>query len=89
MIVDNADDFELFYNRADKGTNPHPLQEYLPFSPLGAILFTTRDREAATRYAGSNVIVIEEMDDVESRELIKIKLQDNQLGEEGKGRKTR
>ena len=32
-----------------------------------------RDREAATRYAGSNVIVIQEMDDIESREPSKVK----------------
>jgi len=85
MIVDNADDFELFYNRANESTESHALHEYLPFSPLGAILFTTRDREAATRYAGSNVIVIEEMDDVESRELLKTSLQNKRLVEDEDG----
>ncbi|KAH9221738.1 hypothetical protein DL95DRAFT_421304 [Leptodontidium sp. 2 PMI_412] len=55
MIVDNADNLELFYrNDQDRGSSA--LSEWLPFSTLGAILFTTRDREAATRYAGSNVI---------------------------------
>jgi hypothetical protein len=58
MIVDNADDYEMFYNvNVDNGSGA--LSEYLPFSTLGAILFTTRDREAATRYAGSNVIDIQ------------------------------
>ena len=85
MIVDNADDFELLYNRADESTESHALHEYLPFSPLGAMLFTTRDREAATRYAGSNVIVIEEMDDVESRELLKTSLQNKRLVEDEDG----
>src|SRR5208282_3386793 len=75
MIVDNADDFELLYSRADESTESHALNEYLPFSPLGAILFTTRDREAATKYAGSNVIVIEEMNEAESRKLLEAGLQ--------------
>ena len=82
MIVDNADDFALLYNRADESIETHALHEYLPFSPLGAILFTTRDREAATRYAGSNVIAIEEMDDAESRELFKKGLQNKRLVED-------
>jgi hypothetical protein len=85
MIVDNADDFELLYNRADESTESRALHEYLPCSPLGAILFTTRDREAATRYAGSNVIVIEEMDDAESRVLLKTSLQNKRLAEDEGG----
>jgi hypothetical protein len=69
MIVDSADYFEMFY----KGNNDNKsgtLSEYLLFSTLSAILFTTRDHEAATRYAGSNVIDIDEMDDRESKELL-------------------
>jgi tetratricopeptide (TPR) repeat protein len=78
MIVDNADDFETFYNGNDnKGSGA--LSEYLPFSTLGAILFTTRDREAATRYAGSNVIDVDEMDDRESRDLLQRSLQNKEL----------
>jgi tetratricopeptide (TPR) repeat protein len=82
MIVDNADDFELLYRKADDVTESHALHEYLPFSLLGAILFTTRDREAATRYAGSNVIAIEEMNDHESRELLQNGLQNKGLFED-------
>jgi tetratricopeptide (TPR) repeat protein len=82
MIVDNADDFEILYSKADERTESHALHEYLPFSRLGAIIFTTRDREAATRYAGSNVITIEEMDDRESRELLQNGLQDKRLVED-------
>jgi hypothetical protein len=46
MVVDNADDYKMFY-RSNDGNGSHALSEYLPFSTLGAILFTTRDREAA------------------------------------------
>jgi hypothetical protein len=70
MVVDNADHFEMFYHNDNKDSGSVILSEYLPFSTLGAILFTTRDREAAIRYAGSNVINIDEMDDTESRELL-------------------
>jgi hypothetical protein len=69
MIVDNADNFEIFYCNNNKDRGSSALSEYLPFSTLGTILFTTRDREAATRYASSNVIDVDEIDDTESREL--------------------
>ena len=82
MIIDNADDFEIFYHNDNKDSGSGALSEYLPFSPLGAILFTTRDREAATRYAGSNVIDIDEMDDEESRNLLERSLQNKQLIED-------
>ena len=82
MIVDNADDFEILYSKADERTESHALHECLPFSRLGAIIFTTRDREAATRYAGSNVITIEEMDDRESRDLLQNGLQNKRLVED-------
>ncbi|RDW58733.1 hypothetical protein BP6252_13209 [Coleophoma cylindrospora] len=86
MIVDNADDFEIFYHTDNKDADvgSSPLSEYLPYSALGNILFTTRDREAATRYAGSNIVDINEMDDQESNELLqknvpnKILLQDKE-----------
>jgi tetratricopeptide (TPR) repeat protein len=84
MIVDNADDFEMFYHGSDNNGSG-VLSEYLPFSTLGAILFTTRDREAATRYASSNVIDIEEMDDRESRELLQRSLHNKQLLEDEDG----
>ncbi|KAI9744913.1 MAG: hypothetical protein M1818_001839 [Claussenomyces sp. TS43310] len=74
LIVDNADDSELIYRKLDKCSKS--LYEYLPFSPNGAILFTTRDRGAATRYAERNVIVVDGMDDVEARNLLHGSLQD-------------
>ncbi|KFY18110.1 hypothetical protein V492_00135 [Pseudogymnoascus sp. VKM F-4246] len=81
MVVDNADKYEMFYgSKYDNGSCA--LSEYLPFSTLGAILFTTRDREAATKYAGSNVIPIDQMDDSESEELLQRSLQNKQLIED-------
>jgi len=77
MIVDNADDFEMFYR--DKDSNFGGLSDFLPFSTLGAIIFTTRDRQAAIRYARSNVIDINEMDDEESRQLLQRSIQNKDL----------
>jgi hypothetical protein len=40
MIVDNADDFEMFYND-NEDNRSGALSEYLLFSTLSGILFTT------------------------------------------------
>lgn len=79
MIVDNADDFEIFYHKSNDDNGSSALSEYLPFSTLGVILFTTRDRNAARRYAGSKVIEIDKMDDKESRELLQGSVQNKQI----------
>ncbi|MDB5243365.1 MAG: purine and uridine phosphorylase [Spirosoma sp.] len=42
LVVDNADDTDLFFGRA-------VLPNSLPFSRMGSILFTTRNREAVVR----------------------------------------
>jgi len=78
MIVDNADELNLFYNSINNSTSPL-LSKYLPFNTQGAILFTTRDHRAATKYAAKQVISIKEMDDNESRELFSRGLQNKQL----------
>jgi tetratricopeptide (TPR) repeat protein len=79
LIVDNADDFEMFYHNDGEDDQSSALSEYLPFSTLGAILFTTRDREAATQFAGPNVVVVDEMDDTESRELLRRNVHEKKL----------
>jgi hypothetical protein len=70
MIIDNMDDFEIFYYNNNKNRTTGILSEYLFFSPLGIILFTTRDHEATIRYTSPNMIDINEMDDKKSRELL-------------------
>ncbi|KAH8684468.1 putative kinesin [Tricladium varicosporioides] len=79
MIIDNADDYDIFHHCGDDASVSKRLWEYLPSSELGAILFTTRDREAATSYAGSNVIDILEMSNEESRDLLFRNLQNKPL----------
>ncbi|KIM95406.1 hypothetical protein OIDMADRAFT_206491 [Oidiodendron maius Zn] len=84
MIIDSADDFEMFYNSNDTNVSGI-LSEYLPFSTLGAILFTTRDREAATRYTSSNVIEVDEMNNTDARELLRHSLQSKQPNQDEEG----
>jgi hypothetical protein len=71
----------LLYDNIDSGALL-PLSEYLPFSTLGGILFTTRDHDAATRYANSDVVEIREMSFPESKELLQKNLQNKRLLED-------
>jgi nucleoside phosphorylase len=79
IIIDNADDSDLVHEAKD--ITARPLNHYLPYSPLGGILFTTRGGNAAASYvdAGSNIIDIEEMNDSESRKLLERSLHNKQL----------
>lgn len=54
LIIDNADDSKMLYESSSDscGEIPAPLIEYLPFSRLGCIVFTTRNLEAAVKYSG-------------------------------------
>lgn len=56
LIVDNADDSKMLYESSGDscGEMAAPLIEYLPFSRLGSIVFTTRNLEAAVKYSGTN-----------------------------------
>src|SRR5271169_3417257 len=82
MIVDNADDAKMHYNRASVCSSSSALFEYFPFSLKGAILFTTQDRKAATNYVGPNVIDVEEIRSEESRALFKKALRNPHLLED-------
>ncbi|KAL4796943.1 hypothetical protein BDV19DRAFT_360121 [Aspergillus venezuelensis] len=61
MLVDNADDASNFFQRprsfsantvARDGTDSKPLARYLPRSPNGYVLVTTRDKRVGERLAG-------------------------------------
>ncbi|KAH7124782.1 P-loop containing nucleoside triphosphate hydrolase protein, partial [Dactylonectria macrodidyma] len=42
LVIDNADDMQLLFG--DSG-----ISDYLPFNPIGSILFTTRNHEVTVR----------------------------------------
>ena len=73
LIIDNADDVEMLYSRAnesDESSGSPALADYLPFSRKGSILFTTQNLEAAVKQAGVNVIIVKEMSEGDSQELL-------------------
>ncbi|KAH8684030.1 hypothetical protein BGZ61DRAFT_495730 [Ilyonectria robusta] len=86
LIVDDADDQELFFGKPGE-TNESPpassLDQYLPFSPIGSILFTTRNHEAAVDLLGStdHRVTIEEMSKTEGITLLEMGLTEKQTGD--------
>ena len=80
LIIDNADDIEMLYRRANEISSGSPaLADYLPFSRNGSILFTTRNLEAAVKQAGVDVIIVKEMSEGDSQELLETSLVDKSL----------
>jgi len=82
LIVDNADDFEMLYKRAnesDESFGSLALADYLPFSRKGSILFTTRNHEVAVNQAGIDVVTVEEMTERDSLGLLEANLIDKSL----------
>ncbi|KAK5290627.1 hypothetical protein LTR99_011028 [Exophiala xenobiotica] len=73
LIVDNVDDAELFFG-------PAALCDYLPSSPLGSILFTTRNHQAVVKLdiRLQNIITAESMSVTEALEMLQTNLKDNQ-----------
>ena len=86
LIVDNADDIDMLYNRGNKVSESGEslaLADYLPFSRKGSILFTTRNHKVAVKHAGVNVIEVKEMTENDSLQLLQASLIDPSLsGEE-------
>ena len=86
IIVDNADDSELFFpsrertealpaDRPDRSAPP--LSDFLPQSPNGSILFTSRSRDAAFRLTGSHmdIVTVDPMNQEHAMALVRKKLQ--------------
>lgn len=81
MILDNADDLELFKthvtsSQADNSSDglTRPLSAYLPQSENGSILVTTRDKSVAFYLAEEyEIIPIEPMNDSEAVALLEKK----------------
>ncbi|KAH8689661.1 violaceus kinesin [Talaromyces proteolyticus] len=68
LICDNADDMEMWVSR--NRITPS-LNEYLPQSDHGCLLFTTRNRKLAQRLAPSHIISLPEIDEPTAKELLK------------------
>ena len=75
LVLDNADDIRIFFPTespdASDSECPLPLKNYLPRSPGGSMLITTRDERIGKRLAGRNAsITVEPMSHQEAQDLL-------------------
>ncbi|KAL9578730.1 MAG: hypothetical protein Q9203_006987, partial [Teloschistes exilis] len=88
MVVDNADDLAVFFpllSRAkavevgNPGQAAEPLSDFLPQSPNGSILITSRSRDVARRLTGRGdcLVEVKPMDKGEALALLQKKLSFN------------
>lgn len=70
LIVDNADNPQIFMNHLTSDKRSSQLMDYLPHRDRGAILFTTRGRKAAYSLTQSNVLELEDMDEAQAKKLM-------------------
>lgn len=76
LILDNADDVEVFFPRRKPRDASTPLGSYLPQSRNGSILVTSRNKDAALRIVGdiSNVLQVQAMAEDQALQLFRNKL---------------
>jgi tetratricopeptide (TPR) repeat protein len=86
MIIDNADDTQVFFGRrtepatADTSSLEGKVGSYLPDCAHGSVLVTTRNKETGSRLAnGKRPIEVGQMDEDESDQLLRAKLEDEGL----------
>ncbi|KAF2177822.1 TPR-like protein [Zopfia rhizophila CBS 207.26] len=77
MVLDNVDDVETFFPKSSESSSPS-LAAYVPQSPNGSILITSRNKDAASRLAGGlkNTKEVHTMDNSQGLQLLQNKLQD-------------
>lgn len=79
LIIDNADDSKMLFERDGEDSTTLALIDYLPFSQKGSIVFTTRNRKLAVKLAGSNVIQVGLMEPDDAKEVLRGCLLDKDL----------
>ena len=70
LILDNADDIDVLYKKGYGDNESLALIDYLPSSRYGSIVFTTRNRKAAVKQAGGNVVKVYEMDQADAKKIL-------------------
>lgn len=83
MVIDNADDAELFFplhreqENASSGAQEKCLGQYVPECAHGSILITSRNKQAGQKLAkGKHLIEVNKMDDAEAIRLLQASLED-------------
>jgi hypothetical protein len=89
MVIDNADDTQVFFGRraepatADTSGLEGKIGSYIPDCAHGSVLVTTRNKETGSRLAnGKRPIEVGQMDEDESDQLLRAKLEDEELDHE-------
>ncbi|KAF4964390.1 hypothetical protein FSARC_7689 [Fusarium sarcochroum] len=81
MIIDNADDMQLFFPQSDEPSRPtsnseDSLGQYIPECANGTVLVTTRNMQVGSRLTkGKRPIEVGKMDEHESTQLLRQGLQ--------------
>jgi tetratricopeptide (TPR) repeat protein len=70
LVLDNADDIELWTSPLTSEDGSKCLIDYMPRSRHGAIIWTTRDRKVATAVARENVVTVPQMDESGASEMM-------------------
>jgi len=86
LVFDNADDVGMWVDRPTPDSDR--LIDNLPKSRHGSIVFTTRDKKAAVKLAGRNVVEISEMDEAGGQQLLRNYLVDPDLLDDNQGDAT-
>ncbi len=75
-MLDSADDLEVLFGTSESCRDRRPLTTYLPQSPNGCILVTTRNKHLADKITGKrdNSIEVGPMAETEALELLTKKL---------------
>ncbi|KAI0902947.1 hypothetical protein F4823DRAFT_620460 [Ustulina deusta] len=76
LILDNADDIEIFFPQQKPHDASTPLGNYLPQSPNGSIVVTSRNKDAAVRIVGDlrNVMQVRAMGESQALQLLRNRL---------------
>ena len=78
LILDSADDIDLWLNDMDMGTRSTRLIDCLPKSNNGSIVFTTRTRKAAVKFAPA-IIHVPEKDEEVATQILKKSLNNPEI----------
>ena len=85
LVLDSADDIDLFFQNGAQGpmnTQHQSMSEFIPRSPLGSIVVTTRDRRVAERLADrKKSIDVSLMSSSEAESLLRSKLTEELLSD--------
>ena len=83
LVLDNADDLDIWLKKTDNSTKSTRLIDLLPRSDKGSIVFTTRSRKAASKFAHGNVIHVLEMDEEAAAQVLRNSLVNKEVLNDG------